>query len=231
MASAWGQSWGTAWGDSWGIVGTPVEVPDVVGETQAAGTVTLETALFVVAVETAYSDSVAEGLIISQSPDGGATASEGSTVTITVSLGVAEEPVGGHYWPSPADIKRSRKSYREEQDAKRAKEERELREAIERAALIEKVEDLLGEAKEAAAHEPPSTVPRTKRLRVFRRQVDRLADELLAIREAEHNEQALKAAQARLDELMAKAADELVTQVAEVLTELIQEIIEDHDAP
>jgi hypothetical protein len=75
-----------------------VEVPDVTGETQAAGTTELETALFVVAVETAYSDSVAVGLIISQDPTGGSFAAEGSTVTITVSLGpepVSDQPTGG----------------------------------------------------------------------------------------------------------------------------------------
>jgi hypothetical protein len=64
-----------------------VEVPDVVGETQAAGTTTLETALFVVSVTTDYSSSVAAGLIISQSPVGGSFAAQGSTVGIVVSLG------------------------------------------------------------------------------------------------------------------------------------------------
>src|SRR5688572_30114513 len=64
-----------------------VEVPDVLGETQAAGTTELETALFVVSVTTAYSPSVAAGLIISQDPEGGEFAAEGSTVAIVVSLG------------------------------------------------------------------------------------------------------------------------------------------------
>lgn len=78
-----------------------VTVPDVVGETQAAGTATLEGDGFVVAVETAYSSVVAAGLIISQSPIGGSSAAPGSTVTITVSLGDAPvadaQPSGG--WP------------------------------------------------------------------------------------------------------------------------------------
>ncbi len=64
-----------------------VTVPDVVGETQAAGTAELETALFLVSVKEAYSSTVAKGLIIEQSPAGGTEAAEGSTVTITVSLG------------------------------------------------------------------------------------------------------------------------------------------------
>jgi hypothetical protein len=208
-----------------------VEVPDVVGDAQAAGTLELETALFVVAVATAYSDSVALGLIISQSPAGGAFASEGSTVTITVSLGPdpTPEPIGGHYWPSPADQKRKRKDYRSEQDERRLQEQRELREAVERAALIEKAEDVLTEAQEKAAIEPPSTVPRTKRLRVFRRQVASLEQEFAAIKAdlAQPNEQALHAVEERLNALIAKAADELVSQVAEALIELIQELSED----
>src|SRR5688572_26932117 len=64
-----------------------VEVPDVVGETQAAGTTTLEGVGFVVSVSTAYSAGVAVGLIISQSPEGGEFAASGSTVAIVVSLG------------------------------------------------------------------------------------------------------------------------------------------------
>jgi hypothetical protein len=76
-----------------------VEVPDVVGETQAAGTTTLETALFVVSVATAYSPTIAAGLIISQAPIGGSFAAEGSTVTITVSLGAEPRSEGGSAKP------------------------------------------------------------------------------------------------------------------------------------
>jgi beta-lactam-binding protein with PASTA domain len=72
----------------------PVAVPDVVGETQAAGTSTLEGGGFVVAVETAYSSLVPAGSIISQVPAGGVDAAPGSTVTITVSLG---EGAGGFF--------------------------------------------------------------------------------------------------------------------------------------
>lgn len=75
-----------------------VEVPNVVGETQAAGTATLEGVAFVVAVQTAYSSTVAAGLIIEQSPAAGIEAVEGSTVTITVSLGAQQgrTPAGGY---------------------------------------------------------------------------------------------------------------------------------------
>jgi hypothetical protein len=84
--------------DGWQPEAATVEVPDVVGETQATGTTTLEAALFVVAVTTSYSASVAVGIIISQSPAGGSFAAEGATVTITVSLGPRpndESPTGG----------------------------------------------------------------------------------------------------------------------------------------
>lgn len=66
-----------------------VTVPDVVGQTQAAGTSALQAVLFVVAVQTAYSSVVPAGLIISQVPVGGVDYPQGGTVTITVSLGEA----------------------------------------------------------------------------------------------------------------------------------------------
>jgi len=65
------------------------EVPDVVGDSQAAGTATLEGDGFVVSVVQAYSSTVPAGDIISQSPAGGATADIGSTVIIVVSIGDA----------------------------------------------------------------------------------------------------------------------------------------------
>lgn len=70
-----------------GTAAVLVTVPDVVGQTQASATTELEGDGFVVAVSTAYSSSVAAGLVISQSPTAGSSASSGSTVTITVSLG------------------------------------------------------------------------------------------------------------------------------------------------
>lgn len=86
-----GVNWKEIWDESvWAAVWSnepPVEVPDVVGQSQASGTAELETALFVVAVATDYSSTVPVGDIISQSPTAGSFAIEGSTVTITVSLG------------------------------------------------------------------------------------------------------------------------------------------------
>lgn len=90
-------AWATgAWaGTAWADQNPPIEVPDVVGETQAAGTATLEGDGFVVSVETAYSPTIDAGLIISQSPTGGSFAAPGSTITITVSLGAAPLFDGG----------------------------------------------------------------------------------------------------------------------------------------
>ena len=90
-----GVNWKEIWAPVWGPVWTqtpPVEVPDVVGLTQAQGTSDLEAAGFVVAAETAYSSVVAAGLIISQDPAAGSTPGTGATVTITVSLGEAPQP-------------------------------------------------------------------------------------------------------------------------------------------
>lgn len=100
----------------------PVSIPDVVGETQAAGTATLEGAGFVVAVSTAYSSTVPAGTIISQVPAGGTEAAPGSTVTITVSLGdQPQQETGGGFWPQYdrfAAERRRRK--REEEEAAEA---------------------------------------------------------------------------------------------------------------
>ncbi len=66
-------------------------VPDVVGDSQAAGTTTLEGDGFVVEVHVDFSGSVPLGDIISQEPEGGEFAESGSTVIIVVSLGVAPD--------------------------------------------------------------------------------------------------------------------------------------------
>jgi hypothetical protein len=87
----------------------PVEVPDVVGETEAAGTATLEGEGFVVSVSTAYSSSVAAGLIISQDPEGGEFAASGSTVAIVVSLGPQDQPSGGWGFLNDFDLERRRR--------------------------------------------------------------------------------------------------------------------------
>ncbi len=70
-----------------------VSVPDVRGLTQAAAVTALTDANLVLgAVAEAFDDTVAVGLVISQSPPPGATVERGSEVGITVSLG--PEPGG-----------------------------------------------------------------------------------------------------------------------------------------
>lgn len=66
---------------------TLVEIPNVVGQSQASGTTELEGEGFVVSVATTYSNTVSAGTIISQSPAAGTEALPGTTVTVTVSLG------------------------------------------------------------------------------------------------------------------------------------------------
>lgn len=63
-------------------------VPNVVGSTQAQADIDIVAAGFVTSISTDYSNTVAAGLVISQVPTGGSSATLGSTVVITVSLGV-----------------------------------------------------------------------------------------------------------------------------------------------
>jgi hypothetical protein len=82
-----------------------VVVPDVVGQSQAAGVAALEGDGFVVAVVTANSATVPAGDIISQSPAAGIEAASGSTVTITVSLGDDDDG----FYEAYADARRRRR--------------------------------------------------------------------------------------------------------------------------
>jgi len=71
-----------------------VTVPDVVGETEAAADALLVAAgLTTGTVTTATSDTVAAGLVISQSPAAGASVSPGSAVDVVVSTGTPGPPV------------------------------------------------------------------------------------------------------------------------------------------
>jgi beta-lactam-binding protein with PASTA domain/predicted Ser/Thr protein kinase len=71
------------------------EVPSTNGLAAAAATKKLEKAGFEVAVQRVNSDSVEEGLVVFSEPRGGATATNGSTVTLFVSRGpkLAKVPV------------------------------------------------------------------------------------------------------------------------------------------
>jgi len=73
-----------------------VDVPDVVGSTQAEAVQTLGAAGFVVVV-TEEASLTPAGEVVSQSPTGGVIAKAGSTVKITVSTGPVVEPS-----PSPS---------------------------------------------------------------------------------------------------------------------------------
>jgi hypothetical protein len=146
-------AWATnAWaGTAWANQNPPVEVPDVVGETQAAGTATLEGEGFVVAVVEAYSDSVALGSIVSQSPVGGSFAASGSTVTITVSLG--PQPAASEH---PAGRARRRKRFTVEIDG----QDFDVNNVAEARALLERAKSL---AEQAAAKDIPRQLKRAKR--------------------------------------------------------------------
>jgi len=71
---------------------TPVAVPDVTGSSQAAATATLVNAGFKVVVTQASSDSVPTGSVVSQAPQAGVMASQGSAVSIVVSTGPTATP-------------------------------------------------------------------------------------------------------------------------------------------
>jgi eukaryotic-like serine/threonine-protein kinase len=64
-----------------------VEVPNVVGMSEADAQATLEQAGFEVSSTSAPSDTIPDGSVSDQSPDGGTQAAKGSTVAITVSSG------------------------------------------------------------------------------------------------------------------------------------------------
>ena len=66
---------------------TPVAVPDVVGSSQAGAETQLTGAGFTVVVSQAESDSVPAGSVVSQDPQAGVMATQGSTVRIVVSTG------------------------------------------------------------------------------------------------------------------------------------------------
>ena len=67
--------------------GEEVDVPNVVGSTEADATATLEAAGFKVSVSSTESGSVPDGCVASQNPGAGEKAAKGDTVTITVKKG------------------------------------------------------------------------------------------------------------------------------------------------
>ena len=70
-----------------------VKVPSATGKSQEEATTILEKEGFVVNVTEGYDASVQNGYVISQSPEPGTTAPQGSSVTIRVSQGTDENKV------------------------------------------------------------------------------------------------------------------------------------------
>jgi serine/threonine-protein kinase len=71
----------------WTMSGERIDVPGVVGRSEAQATTTLEDLGFKVEVKDTYSDDFSTGLVARQSPEEGAELKEGATVTIWVSRG------------------------------------------------------------------------------------------------------------------------------------------------
>ena len=68
-------------------------VPDVVGQTRSSATAALNNAGFYVTVDQQYSDTVEEGLVISQTPSSGSKLKAEGTVNIVVSKGKESKAV------------------------------------------------------------------------------------------------------------------------------------------
>jgi beta-lactam-binding protein with PASTA domain len=77
---------GTAWATD--ETEPQVVVPNVVGLTQVAANSSIVGAGLLFSASTAYSDSVAAGLVISQNPVASTLVDSGDLVTVVVSLGV-----------------------------------------------------------------------------------------------------------------------------------------------
>ena len=68
-------------------------MPDVVGQTRSSATATLNNAGFYVTVDQQYSDTVEEGVVISQTPSSGSKLKAEGTVNIVVSKGKESKAV------------------------------------------------------------------------------------------------------------------------------------------
>ena len=82
-----------------------VQVPNVVGKSEATATATLEAAGFTVTPVTEETDSKPAGTVLDQSPDGGTLARLGTTVVITVATAPPEPTETATPSPSPSDTK------------------------------------------------------------------------------------------------------------------------------
>ena len=74
-------------GSAAGTSENTVEIPNVVGQSETDASVALTAKGFQVTKTTSYSSSVAEGYVISQTPNGDTQGKEGDTITLEISLG------------------------------------------------------------------------------------------------------------------------------------------------
>jgi hypothetical protein len=157
-------AWATgAWrGTAWATADALVEIPDVVGETKAAGTATLEGASFVVAVSEEYSSSVPAGIIISQNPVGGTQAFAGTVVRIVVSLGERADGAGSN---------KRRRRYYVEVDGQAF----EVDSAQQATRILERAKELASEAAQEAAKKIEIKAARAAKPRPIRLQAPKIA--------------------------------------------------------
>jgi hypothetical protein len=142
------------------LLGEPpvlVTVPDVVGQSQASGTLELEGEGFVVSLQNAYSSTVQAGDIISQTPAAGVEAVEGSVVFIVVSLG--DEPISEN---KGAGKRRRRKKYLVEIDG----QDFEVSSPSEAIELLARAKTVATQAIEKASKAPTRVGPGIDRPRI-----------------------------------------------------------------
>ena len=86
----------------------PITIADVVGKTEAEAKSTLEKQKFTVKSSSVYSDTVAQGKVISQSPKAGSTGYKDDTISITVSKG--KQPVNVTFNANGGSVETSSKT-------------------------------------------------------------------------------------------------------------------------
>ena len=126
-----------------------IAVPNVVGELQAQAETDLINAGFVSQASTAYSDTIAIGLVISQDPLGGALSSAGTTIAIVISLGPQpfqapiDQPSGGFFYDVDSYRAANRRRKKQLEELEREREEAELPPVdLEIAQLLHRQEQL-----------------------------------------------------------------------------------------
>lgn len=88
--SVWGSVWGQVWGSVWGSVGPEAEelnAPLLIGRDLIEALSVLTPLGLELSSAQGYSDTIAVGLIVSQSPDAGTVVEVGDTIIVIVSFG------------------------------------------------------------------------------------------------------------------------------------------------